>query len=350
MGQSEIEGPLVPSENTMTNIIYLVALLLTLRAVQAQQNTAIDFSAGVEEADGTLCVFRPEEQESLEQEQQQQCTQQNVTQCYNTYVTKYTTSVREKCEEVFVKTCRIVQRSQAYNHTVRMCKRPLVKDCNTYQTSLPIYNTGYAAPGYGAPPPPAPPPALVCRDLTETVCNTSTLTGPEGSARLPVTQCGLEERQICAEDHCQVVEGEPECYERTVENIVEVPEETCSLEPTTECKNETISIPNLIPEEKCRSVPKEVCQWVFLNPKTVKKTELVKYCLNTETGLVRPTTGIINDDIPLAINPRGSSNSNVLERQLAREQARPSNNVNTGGFRSVDVDFNNLPRELRNSN
>ena len=37
-----------------------------------------------------------------------------------------------------------------------------------------------------------------------------------------------------------MVEGEPECYERTVENIVEVPEETCSLEPTTECKNETI--------------------------------------------------------------------------------------------------------------
>ena len=38
----------------------------------------------------------------------------------------------------------------------------------------------------------------------------------------------------------QVVEGEPECSERTVENTVEVPEETCSLEPTTECKNETI--------------------------------------------------------------------------------------------------------------
>ena len=62
--------------------------------------------------------------------------EQNVTQCYNTYVTKYTSSVREKCQEVFVKTCRIVQRSQAYNHTVRMCKRPLVKDCNTYQTSV----------------------------------------------------------------------------------------------------------------------------------------------------------------------------------------------------------------------
>ena len=56
--------------------------------------------------------------------------EQNVTQCYNTYVTKYTSSVREKCEDVFVKTCRIVQRSRAYNHTVRMCKRPLVKDCS----------------------------------------------------------------------------------------------------------------------------------------------------------------------------------------------------------------------------
>lgn len=38
------------------------------------QNTAIDFSDGVEEPDGTLCVFRPEEKESLEQEQEQQCT------------------------------------------------------------------------------------------------------------------------------------------------------------------------------------------------------------------------------------------------------------------------------------
>ena len=62
-------------------------------------------------------------------------SEQNVAQCYNTYVTKYTSSVREKCEDVFVKTCRIVQRPRTYNHTVRMCKRPLVKDCS-YQTSV----------------------------------------------------------------------------------------------------------------------------------------------------------------------------------------------------------------------
>ena len=38
------------------------------------QSTAIDFSDGVEEADGTLCVFRAEERDSVEQEQEQQCT------------------------------------------------------------------------------------------------------------------------------------------------------------------------------------------------------------------------------------------------------------------------------------
>ena len=34
------------------------------------------------------------------------------------------------------------------------------------------------------------------------------------------------------------------------------------------------SIPQLVPEEVCRDVPKELCQIVFLNPKTVKV-----YCL-----------------------------------------------------------------------
>ena len=38
----------------------------------------------------------------------------------------------------------------------------------------------------------------------------------------------------------QVVEGEPECFEKVVENGVQVPEETCSMEPTTECKNVTV--------------------------------------------------------------------------------------------------------------
>ena len=71
-----------------------------------------------------------------------------------------------------------------------------------------------------------------------------TLVGDDGvSGGLPVTQCNQELRQICAEDKCKIVEGDPECFEKTVENVVKVPEETCSMEPNTECRNVTIRWP-----------------------------------------------------------------------------------------------------------
>ena len=44
--------------------------------------------------------------------------------------------MREKCEDVFVKKCRIVQRTKTYDHTLRMCRRPLVKKCDDYQESV----------------------------------------------------------------------------------------------------------------------------------------------------------------------------------------------------------------------
>ena len=74
---------------------------------------------------------------------------------------------------------------------------------------------------------------------------------------MPATTCAQEKRTICAEDSCHVVEGEPEvregvetagdthnyhskCMEKTVENTIDTPEETCSMEPVEECKNVTI--------------------------------------------------------------------------------------------------------------
>ena len=53
------------------------------------QNTAIDFSGGVVGADGSVCVEIEEERESLEQDTERQCTQQNVTQCFTDYNTEY---------------------------------------------------------------------------------------------------------------------------------------------------------------------------------------------------------------------------------------------------------------------
>ena len=94
------------------------------------QNTAIDFSGGVEQSDGSVCVVREEEQDRVEQGKEEQCTQQMVNQCYNSYVTTYKDVVRERCQEIFIKTCRIILRERAFNATTRVCKRPLIKECN----------------------------------------------------------------------------------------------------------------------------------------------------------------------------------------------------------------------------
>ena len=112
-----------------------------------------------------MCVVVEEEQERVEQGKEEQCTQQIVDQCYNSYVTTYKDVVKEKCDEVFVKTCRIVLRDRAFNATTRVCKRPLVKQCDDY---LPSYSNSY-----GAPQEPPPEPQIVCRNLYETQCNTT---------------------------------------------------------------------------------------------------------------------------------------------------------------------------------
>ena len=106
--------------------------------------------------DGSVCVEVEEEREVVEQDTEKQCTQQNVTQCFTDYNTVYRDEVREVCEEEFVKTCRIVMRARAYNHTTRTCRRPLVEECQ------PSYG-GYQAPGSGQP-------ELVCETFYETEC------------------------------------------------------------------------------------------------------------------------------------------------------------------------------------
>ena len=115
----------------MMLLVWWISVWTTVSLVWAQDSsTAIDFSGGEVGQDGVVCVVREEERDKLEQEQEQQCTQQNVTQCYNEYSTVYRDVMREKCTEVYLKTCRIVIRERSYNHTARVCKRPLVKLCD----------------------------------------------------------------------------------------------------------------------------------------------------------------------------------------------------------------------------
>ena len=63
---------------------------------------------------------------------------------------------------------------------------------------------------------------------------------------------------------------------------------------------------------------------------------MVKYCLNQDTGLVSPS--------PLPLDPRsniGNTRQGQLERLTLDQDSR--------GFTQIDVDFNELPLELRRS-
>ena len=219
------------------------------------QNTKIDFTNGEVQPDGSVCVVVEEVREKVEQEEEVQCSQQQVQQCYNDFTTQYRDSVRERCQEVFIKTCRIEMRPRAYNHTSRICRRPLVQQC-------PDYYSDYHNQGGGG--------GEVCRELQETVCNSRAGTG---------LGCRLEGRRVCAPDHCRLVEGEEECEDRVEQAVLEVPEQECSLQPQRECRNRTVSLPQLVAGRVCRPVSQQLCRTVLLPPSTVTQTQNVTYCL-----------------------------------------------------------------------
>merc|ERR1712241_355829 len=91
----------------------------------------IDFSGCQEDPEtGLCCVEKEETVTSLEKEPILECTHKNVEQCHYTYVTQFTPSQEEVCEENFEKQCSITFKQQAYNETVKKCYKPVEKVCN----------------------------------------------------------------------------------------------------------------------------------------------------------------------------------------------------------------------------
>ena len=79
----------------------------------------IDFSTAVfDEEVGKMCVTKEEEVESVERQKVLECTHKMVEKCHYTYVTIFTTSQEEDCEENFEKKCQITFKLQAYNETL----------------------------------------------------------------------------------------------------------------------------------------------------------------------------------------------------------------------------------------
>ena len=69
-------------------------------------NGGFDFSSCVTDPEtGLCCVDKEETVTSLEKEPILECTHKNVEQCHYTYVTQFTPSQEEVCEENFEKQC-----------------------------------------------------------------------------------------------------------------------------------------------------------------------------------------------------------------------------------------------------
>merc|ERR1712083_1008206 len=148
--------------------------------------SGIDFSGCIEdESTGLCCVEKEEEITSIEKEPILECTYKNVEQCHYTYVTQFTPSQEEVCEENFEKQCSITFKQQAYNETVKKCYKPVEKVCN----------------GQGE---------EECRTVYESSCSTKYVgkqpgkfVGDTGCEKLPVEICGAG---------CTFEEGEEECH------------------------------------------------------------------------------------------------------------------------------------------
>ena len=120
----------------------------------------------------------------------------------------------------------------------------------------------------GEPSPPGDPPSSRYVEQTpgkyvgDTRCN-----------KLPVRVCGAG---------CVVEEGPEECHDKQIDSLVDVPEESCDLNPQKNCRLITRLIPSLEPKRECTTVPKEVCHMKFTSPQYQTKPLRTEWCLESE--------------------------------------------------------------------
>jgi len=214
----------------------------------------VDFSGcTTDQETGLCCVEKEETVTSIEKDPILECTHKDTEQCHYTYVTQFKPSQEEVCEENFEKQCSITFKQQAYNETVRKCYKPVEKVCN----------------GQGP---------EECKTVYESSCTTKYVekqpgkfVGDTGCEKLPIEICGAG---------CTYEEGAEECHDKTIASLVDVPEETCDLNPQKTCRYVTKLVPRLSPTHECTIVPKETCILKFSPPQQVDKPLLTKWCLD----------------------------------------------------------------------
>lgn len=121
-----------------------------------------------------------------------------------------------------------------------------------------------------------------CRTVYESSCSTKYVQKGYGQF-VGDTKCEKLPIEICGRG-CITQEGPEECHEKSVDTLVDVPEESCDLNPQKTCRLKTKLVPSLKPSKECTNVPQESCNLKFSNPKRVQKPLKTEWCLDEESA------------------------------------------------------------------
>jgi len=191
-----------------------------------------------------------------------ECKHKNVEKCHYTYITFFKPAQEETCEENFEKSCQITFKQEAIRETLKKCYRPLEKVCN----------------GQGP---------QECRTVYESSCSTKYVQKGQGKF-VGDTRCEKLPVEICGQG-CITEEGPEECHNKEVDTLVDVPEETCDLNPQKTCRLITKLVPSLKPKKECTTVPQETCNLKFTQPELKQKPLRTEWCLEEESDEPQPS-------------------------------------------------------------
>merc|ERR1712227_416261 len=109
----------------------------------------------------------------------------------------------------------------------------------------------------------------------------------------PDTKCIKEPREVCTKGGCALKEGPLACATKIKAVVSSVPVEECEMSPQKICRQTTKLVPQLEPQQECVDVPREVWAMSKVNPKTVMRPMIQKFCYSNEWKMVfsHNTTG-----------------------------------------------------------
>jgi len=252
----------------------------------------VELDIGSIAAAGERCIDKVVMVEETEYDDVVTCKHSYSEKCHTTYTTDFEPQQEEECNENFVKNCFIEFRKAASDEKVTICHTPIELVGGGPETCQTAYEsectTRYEQHDVADD-------VVECETITEEKCvdETQGYTTEEKCTKWPVkkckasrsnvkkyspvTECKKVPREVCGPGTEQVP-GAEECFDRVETAIIEIPSETCNLEPQRECKHVTKLVPILKPSEECVDIPTEACSRSRTNPRKVQKPVVKKWC------------------------------------------------------------------------